>query len=331
VSPAAVIRSAVRVARSWNSFTDSRIPTDSLGNLFRTLPENKKASICVLYFGLTGLSEKRLRKQRQVDPGKHHAEHLPFTVKSILELCWGLTLNLSHEKQQQDLGKLFAEQFAQIFANRERGSEDALFLQNLSMTLAGTVRNIGFVRENHVRFLNYTAQEFTEKMQNLKKVADFTSFSGSGLYAKVASFLGIGSLADLLSSVSGLVSSVGYWLTLILVFFFVGLLGALGVTLAVRKHYSDKKQESMKKEIENKQNDYWVHQFKPRMTDQLYILLSEIKRLIEKYYPEKRDVIIGNDHLLKMEDTEEVKEVISSQILPPDSLTWPTYLEKTVQ
>jgi len=67
------------------------------------------------------------------------------------------------------------------------------------------------------------------------------------------------------------------------------------------------------------------------MTDQLYILLSEIKRLIEKYYPEKRDVIIGNDDLLKMGDAEEVKRLISGQILPPDSLTWPTYPEKTVQ
>jgi len=271
---------------------------------------------------LAGLFEKRPKKQNEDGTRKHNEEHLPFAVKSILELCWGLTLNLSHETQQQDLGKIFAEQFTQIFAKHEKNPEDAVFLENLVMALAKTVRNIGFVRENHVRYLEYTAQEFTEKMRNLNDAADFTSFSGSGLYSKIVSFLGIGSLADL-------VSSVGQSLTLILLFFVAGVIGALMVTLMVRAYHSDKRKKNMETMIEDEQNNYWVTKFKPGMVDQLYILFSETKALIEKYYPEK-DAMINNDDLLRM-SMQELKDVIRNDILPPDSLTWPPYLEKNIE
>ncbi len=191
------------------------------------------------------------------------------------------------------------------------------------MALAKTVRNIGFVRENHVRFLEFTSEEFTEKTQNLNDIADFTSFSGSGLYSKIVSFLEIGSLADLVSSISES-------LQLILVFFVAGVLGALIVTFVVRTYHNDKRKKDMTDQVERLQDSYWITKFKPGMTDQLYILFSETKGLIEKCYPEKKDAMIKNDDLLGM-DMQKVKDGIREEILPPDSLTWPLYLQKNLE
>ncbi len=265
---------------------------------------------------------KRLLKREKGVKTRRHKERLPFTAKNILELCWGLTLNLSHEEPQRELGKTFNEQFTRIINDREDSAEDTLFLENLLMVLAKTVRNIGFIRDEHVRFLDFRANEFAEERQNLNDIADFTSFSGSGLYAKIASFLGVGSVVDLWKG-------LGYPAVDIPLFFVAGLAGAILVTLSTHL-YSKATQKKWEKKIETEQNNYWVNRFKPEMTYQLYILLGEIRVLVEKYYPQNKDEIIHNDELLMMDD-EQLIWIIADDILPPDGLTWPPYLKTIAQ
>jgi hypothetical protein len=75
------------------------------------------------------------------------------------------------------------------------------------MALSGSARNLGFIRLTHVEYLNFNGDRLRTRRQNLEQIADYSSFSGSGLFAKIGSFVGFGSVADL---VTGLKLSVVY-------------------------------------------------------------------------------------------------------------------------
>jgi hypothetical protein len=246
----------------------------------------------------------------------------PLTVRGILAMCWALTMNLSHEERQVELGKTFTDKFLQIFAEDEKAEINKPFLQNVLMELSSTLRSIGFIRANHVQYLDYEADRLTRKRKNLEQVADMASFSGSGLYAKVGSFIGFGSVANL-------VKGLGFPEGDILWFAVAGIAGAVGVTLGV-KYYVSITDASWENEITTRQNEYWRKEFKPDVTAQLLSLFSQVKALIWEYYPNANE-IIQHDELLRMSNDNDVKRVISNQILPPDGLRWPPYIMPDAQ
>jgi len=92
--------------------------------------------------------------------GRPTVREPPFTVKSMVEYCWGMTFSLSHQAQQNDLGKMFNEQFKDI---RKVKSQDADFLTEVILRLATTLRTIAFIRDAHVRVLNSNARDLAEK------------------------------------------------------------------------------------------------------------------------------------------------------------------------
>jgi hypothetical protein len=233
----------------------------------------------------------------------------PFSVRSILEMCWGMTMNLSHETQQQTLGNTFTTQLNQIFTAKENSLVNADFLQNLRMAIFGSLRTLAFVRENHKAYLDYTNAQATSRHASVESIADLASFSGSGLYAKLGSFIGVGSVASV-------VSTLKYPPYFILIFAGAGILAALIVTWAVHRQVS-KTESTWDDKILKLNNEYWIKFYRPDMTDQLYHLYLDIKALVSRFYP---DLVAKDDLLGKSDD--EVKKFIQDNILPPENLQW---------
>jgi hypothetical protein len=233
---------------------------------------------------------------------------LPFTTRSLLEMCWGMTMNLSHETQQQELGKTLIQSSNSAFDKKKTDAANTDFLENLKMTFYCSVRNIGFIRASHVQYLDFNADRLTRRRQSLEQAADFASFSGSGLFTKIGSFLGVGSVFEL-------VSKMNLPQIYIPIFAVGGVAGAFLTTFLV-KIYVQLTDDSWEKKIWKKQSDYWKTEFKPDVTEELLHLYNAIKCLRTKFFPN------ADDELLSLKESE-VKDFIRMNILPPDDLQWP--------
>jgi hypothetical protein len=246
----------------------------------------------------------------------------PFKVRLILEMCWGMTMTLSHEVQQQVLGTKFVDEFMYMFKERKTNPADRGFKDGLLMAMARSLRNMGLIRDNHVQFLNYKAYLLTRKRESIEKAGSFTSFSGSGLYSKIVSFIlasfSFGSLADLMSSFK-------MPETFILFLILAGVAGTVVVT-SIFKAHAKHTEETWTDEITKQQNEYWIRNFKPDMTEQLFLLYLQIKKLIDKFYPGKMKLFAEDDEILKASCTE-VWNTIALEILPPNRLIWPPWTE----
>jgi len=242
----------------------------------------------------------------------------PFDTKSLLKMCWGMTLNFSHEPQQQALGALFNAQFEQLLKNSENDSLNGDFLRNLTLALSSSVRNLGFIRATHVEYLDFNGDRLSKRRENIEQIADYASFSGSGLSSKLGSFIGFGSVADL---VTGLHLSVIY----IPIFAVGGIIGAVAVTFFARL-YVNATDSKWDNQMKSEQNAYWKTHYKKDVTDELYNLYISIKELIERFYPNEKSSIMARDGLLNLQDKSEsestIKSIISDQVLPPDDLQW---------
>lgn len=232
-------------------------------------------------------------------------------------MCWGMTANLSHETQQQELGSTFIKIFMNIMTEREKDPTFLDYGQNLEMTLSSAIRSMAFVRANHVHYLDFNADRLTRRRQSLEQIADFASFSGSGLFAKLGSFVGVGSVADV-------VTHYDLPQIYIPVFAAFGIVGAFAITLGVSWHVS-RTDKTWVNDITHSQTEYWREHFKPDMTEELYNLYLAIKALTERFYPDTKEEIEGKDELLRIREASEVKKFISEKILPPDDLNWPPY------
>src|SRR5206468_9326099 len=58
---------------------------------------------------------------------------------------------------------------------------DKVFLENLLMTMTKTLRNMGFVRDSHVRYLDGKAKELQDNGKFLNDLSGITSLSKLGL------------------------------------------------------------------------------------------------------------------------------------------------------
>ena len=246
----------------------------------------------------------------------------PFSAKSLLQMCWGMTLNFSHDTQQQALGAKFNAQFDQlnqIFMPRlmtDLSDSNANFLLNLEMAISGSVRNLGFIRGTHMGYLSCNADRLNSRRQAVEKMADLSSFSGSGLFAKVGSFFGVGSFANLVPGLKLSPAFIGLFIVL-------GIIGAFAVTIGVRAYinYTD---DSWDWKIRKQQNRYWKEHYKIDASDELFNLYRSIKELIEKFYPAQTATdIINKDPLLRLHrQPGRVKKIVRDEILATDDLQW---------
>jgi len=190
------------------------------------------------------------------------------------------------------------------------------FVLNLEMALSSCVRNMGYIRDTHMDYLSFNADRLNSRRQAIEQMADYASFSGSGLYTKIGSFIGFGSVADLVAKLN---------LSIIWVPIFVigGIIGAFAVTFIVRQ-YVIRTDDSWDWNMRKDQNRYWREHYKKDATNELYKLYESIRGLIEKFYPKNDAIaIMDNDELLKCRnDPERVKYMIREKILAPDDLQW---------
>ena len=134
----------------------------------------------------------------------------PFTISRLLELSWGLSLNFSHEESQRTLGQKFVDMFSDIWKRYRpeklepknpvisQQSQNERFIENMIMSLTKTSRNLGFVRNSHVKFIESKDKELERKKKFYDDISDLTSFSKEGFLTKVATFVGSGSFIALL-------------------------------------------------------------------------------------------------------------------------------------
>jgi len=258
----------------------------------------------------------------------------PFNTRSLLQMCWGMTLNLSDEKTQSDLGAVFKNQF---FTDDGKGNWDkisrlevdlsdptSIFLMNLKMALSSTVRNLGFIISTHSSYLKYNGSRLIKRRSDLEKIANLADFTDSGLFAKLAVFFGAGSSVTIGSLFSGfgknLTDTALTYIT-IAIFAASGLLGAILLTLSVR-WYVNRTDDTWDRKVRLDQNRYWKEHYKKDVINELYNLYISIIGLIEKFYPDKKKDIMDNDELLIKHNVPELVKKIISKFLPPDNLQW---------
>lgn len=141
-----------------------------------------------------------------------HEDKPPITIRSLLELCWGLSINFSHDENQREFGSNARKKILEIFADYQTIKFDTnskmtyyptpntkKFFDNVTLSLVKTMRNIGFTRNNHQNFLDWEDSEYSNTKKYYDELASFTSLKDSGFAPKIMSFLGGGSLLSLLS------------------------------------------------------------------------------------------------------------------------------------
>jgi hypothetical protein len=104
-------------------------------------------------------------------------------IKTILEYYWGLTLHLSYDKKQNQLGQMLNKNTLLIL-----DSHNAEFSRDLKMTLSKTIRSIAFVRDAHVKYMNYKFQDLGRHKRVLDRVSQLLSFKESGLSLQIITF-----------------------------------------------------------------------------------------------------------------------------------------------
>ena len=132
----------------------------------------------------------------------------PFTIRSLLQLSWGLSLNFSNEEGQKQLGQKIDEMLSGIWQryrpeklNAEKPvigqlSRNERFVENIVMSLTKTVRNIGLTRHAHVTYMEYNKKKFEREKKFYENLSSFVSFSPEGIIPKVLAFVGGGSIAS---------------------------------------------------------------------------------------------------------------------------------------
>lgn len=240
---------------------------------------------------------------------------IPFTVTNALYMCWGLTLKLSHENQQQEFGK---EYFSTIInkISSMRGIPKS-FLSELLMILARTTRNMGFIRLAHVRHLEREAREYSELKELLSSISEI-SFSKDSIPLKIVSFFGFGgiipnllnlnpykeTLEDLkiasdivnnatatidikqindiiqrifeFSQITFSVEQIFYFVLFGSIGIFVGSIGFKLLAHTYLKYKENKLRESQK--------IYWQNKYLEDMGKTLLLFYTDIKSLLKRYY-----------------------------------------------
>lgn len=229
-----------------------------------------------------------------------------LTTRSIIDLAWGLTLNLSHEQPQRDLGKNFEAEFFKLLSSLATNREQMVFAENLMMAVTKTIRNMAFVRESHVAYLDGLATDLQEKSQTLKEISGITELTKQGLSPKIISFLLAG---------GGVIAAAQSTSPLVLLLSAAGGVAISTLFTFGLKPVSSYYRNQAKTKIEAEQKDYWLKHFKPDMTNLLYNLYLDIRTLADHFPGHVRDDwgTWGEERL---------KQFINNEILPPDFQYW---------
>jgi hypothetical protein len=242
---------------------------------------------------------------------------LPFTVTTVVSMCWGLTLKLSHETQQEKLGNKFMEEIENSLRI------DAKFRQchsQFNMILARTMRNLAFLRQAHIRHLNRKTREYLELRDLLNSIGDI-AFSKESIPLKLISFFGGGLL-----SISKIPFKEGVESVILFVLF--GLIGIFVINILFKIGayvYLHIKEEKLRK----KQNEYYKDKYRNDMARALYNYSEDIKNLLKRFYDYTKNNTTVEDDPLLVKCKEQAEEYIKEKVLPSVEIDWDIWLSPT--
>jgi hypothetical protein len=130
----------------------------------------------------------------------------PFKLKALLRLAWGLTLNLSGDEAQQNMGIVFNEIFKKLWDQNSQNENTLRYLHNINGTLSSFLRNIGYEKDFLVVELDTQAKIRDKEIENVNQLADMTSLSSDGLITRIVAFF-IGGSTSLLGAWQSLFQS----------------------------------------------------------------------------------------------------------------------------
>jgi predicted house-cleaning noncanonical NTP pyrophosphatase (MazG superfamily) len=233
-------------------------------------------------------------------------------IENILQYCWGMTMFFSHEKQQREVIAKLNDEILKIITKY-----DDELIPRFMMIMSGTLRNLGFAREAHVRYLRNESRKYENKRDLLEDISDL-ALSKESVPVKLASFFGAG-LTSLFPNISvGLESLINAapGVEKVLSFVVFGLLGILVVSVLFRifTFFFLKLQE---KKVRVEQNVYWNDKYLDNMAGILYVLYENIFDLLgedlkPKSKPEEKDV----------------KATIIEKILPKLQIDWTMWVDE---
>jgi len=144
-----------------------------------------------------------------------HEDKPPITIRSLIKLAWGLTMNFSHDDNQRTLAESIKDKILGIFESYQNTKFDnnnkftyyptpdtKNFFDNVILSMTTTIRNIGFSRNNHQNSLHALSTEYKNTQKYYEDLASFTSFKKSGIAPKIIAFLGGGTTGSLTSLVT---------------------------------------------------------------------------------------------------------------------------------
>jgi len=130
----------------------------------------------------------------------------PIRIDSTIELAWGLTLNFSSDPNERAVGANFLKWFDGLRQLYKNDSRAQAYLDDLSAVLTGYLRTAGYERDVFVRQLNMFRRIRDESVKSISEVADPSSVSIGSFLSKLAAFLGVGTLAGLVGTITNIVA-----------------------------------------------------------------------------------------------------------------------------
>ena len=127
----------------------------------------------------------------------------PFKLKALLRLAWGLTLNLSSDQAQQNLGNLFNDSFKKLWEQNSQNENTLRYLHNINGTLSSFLRNMGYEKDFLVVELDTQKKIQEKEIENVNELADMSSLSSDGLITRIVAFF-----------IGGATTLLGAWQTL---------------------------------------------------------------------------------------------------------------------
>jgi hypothetical protein len=218
--------------------------------------------------------------------------HPPLRFDSTIELAWGLTLNLSHEKNEVKIGQAFLDYYKMMKERFKSNNHVSGYLENLDGLMSTYLRSMGFERDVFVKGLDIIDKVRDERIKGINDLADMTSFSKDGLILRVSSFLGIGTLANFLASPGFLPSSVN--LNLLLFWGFLGLIAGVGVAKLLRGSLIT----WVTAKAYTQEQFFWKEHGKKVFTSRLRNFSHDLKALGDVFYPKYHEPVLDDDKIL---------------------------------
>jgi hypothetical protein len=235
------------------------------------------------------------KPKANAQPAKVTAKHgPPLRVDSTLQLAWGLTMNFSHEAKENEVGKTYLDFLKALRDNYKDDSTAKEYLDNLSTLLSSYLRTTAFERDVIIGYLDTYKNRRDATVKDINDVSNLASFSSGSFISKVGVFLGFGSLASILDTLTKFATPTqGLPFNLSVVLF--GGVAGLVLTLFGFRLFRGRLIQKAETECYEKQMALWMFKARQVFIDELCHLRERLILLVTKYYPNYHEDILDTN------------------------------------